>query len=92
MNHMQNPLDNRHDLIETLWYTKLNSMASLYGFDIDKFLMTFMLKGRRREKIKRVNILRKNITDPSVKALETDLRDVMCSQLRHEIYRSKYNK
>lgn len=92
MNHMQNPLDNRHDLSNTLWYTKLNSMASFYGFDIDKFLMTFMLKGRRREKIKRVNILRKNITDPSVKALETDLRDVLCSQLRHEIYRSKYNK
>ena len=92
MNHMQNPLDNRHDLIETLLYTKLNSMASSYGFDIDKFLMTFMLKGRRREKIKRVNILRKNITDPSVKALETDLRDVLCSQLQHEIYRSKYNK
>ena len=92
MNHMQNPLDNRHDLSNTLWYTKLNSMANSYGFEIDKFLMTFMLKGRRREKIKRVNILRKNITAPSVKALETDLSNVLCSQLRHEIYRSKYNK
>lgn len=85
---VSNPLNNRHDIHNTLWYTELSDLNSTRCHDTDQFLLKFM-KGRVRERKAKVKKFRNLFNVPLCRAIQWNLKDMIDDQMRQDIWRAE---
>ena len=86
MRYTDNPMDNRHDLENTMWNRSIHKFSSIHSKDIEKFLLNFMIKGGKRIKQKNVAAFQSKFLVGIQRPIDLNLRDVINDQLRNQIW------
>ena len=85
-------MNNRHDIKNSLWYTKLNDLSSTDTYDIEEFILKFMIKGRLRERKKNARTFIRSFTRPINDVIQWKIKDGLCDQMRQEIWHAEDKK
>lgn len=89
MTDHRNPMNNRHNLQNCFWYTKLNDLSSTDTYDIEQFILKFMIKGRISERKKNARAFTRCFTRPINDVIHWKIKDVLCGQMRQEIWHAE---
>lgn len=87
MKYIKNPMDNSHDIDNTLWHTELHGLSSPSSFKSEEFLYKLFPKGRKKERKNRARNFRVDFTRISIQIIDFNIVDPLKDQLRGDIYR-----